>query len=386
MSSAQEQSLSAESIDAVLAELVDQRGIPGVLAVVTDADRIVYSCAQGVASRRGGTAMAPDTIFRIASMTKVITSIAVMMLVDEGRVELDAPLSRYLPDYHQPNVLISFDFETGDYRTRPARSDITIRQLLTHTSGYGLWFLDQALYQLVDGEPELFDPAFLIDEPGTRFRYSTSTDVLAQIIEPVSGMALDSFFYHRIFRPLGMRDTGFDLPESKHRLASIFERTADGFNEKETEASGPSPRGGGGLYSTADDYCRVLRLLLNRGKFRKTRLLSESACKEMTRNQIADLNAQVQTTVFPPRSNDFIFMNGMQKFGFGLALESVDQPTGRPAGSASWAGINNTYFWIDFASEFAAVVMMQVSPFADPWCVEAYRRFERALYDCLGAA
>ncbi len=386
MNSSAADPLSAESIDAALAEFVDRREIPGVLAVVTDVDRIVYTCAHGVASRRSGIAMAPDTIFRIASMTKPVTSIAVMMLVDEGLVELDAPLSRYVPSYRQPNVLVSFDMQTGDYRTRPARQDATIRQLLSHTAGYGTWFLDPQLLQLVDGKPDLLNAPFLMDEPGTRFHYSTSTDVLAQLIEPVSGLSLDKFFAKRIFKPLGMRDTSFELPSNTDRLASVFARTPDGFLEQETEKSGQAPRGGGGLYSTADDYCRVMRLLLNKGKFRGKRLLSEQACAEMTRNQIGDSFAQVQTTAVPSRSNDFIFMNGMQKFGLGFALESGPQPAGRPAGAASWAGIHNTYFWIDFASEFAAVVLMQVSPFADPYCVALCDRFERALYDCLGAA
>ena len=385
MSSAETEPLSAESIDAALAGFVDRREIPGVLAVVTDSDRIVYTCVQGIASRRGGIAMAPDTIFRIASMTKPITSIAVMMLVDDGKIDLDAPLTRYLPKYHQPNVLVSFDMQTGDYRTRPAQSDVTVRQLMSHTAGYGTWFLDERLLQLVDGKPDLLNAPFLLDEPGTKFRYSTSTDVLAQIIEPVSGLPIDQFFARRIFGPLGFRDTSFDLPSSTDRLASVFTRTAEGFTEAETETEGSAPRGGGGLYSTAGDYCRVLRMLLNKGEHRGTRLLSESACEEMLRNQIGDLNAQVQTTAVPARSNDFIFMNGTQKFGLGFALESTDQPTGRPAGTASWAGIYNTWFWLDPENEFAAVVMMQTQPFADTWCVALCRAFERTLYDCLTA-
>lgn len=384
MSSAGTDAQPADGVDAVLAEFVESRQVPGVLAVVTDADRVVYTSAHGLASRRNATAIAPDTIFRIASMTKLVTSIAVMMLVDEGKVDLDAPLRRYLPEYRQPEVLVSFD-EHGAYVTRPARSDVTIRQLLTHTSGYGYWFLDPPLLRLVEGEPDLIDVPFLIDEPGARFHYGTSTDVLAQIIEPVSGMPLERFFALRIFRPLGLRDTSFELPASANRLAAVFERTAAGFTEQEIEAHGPAPRGGGGLYSTGDDYCRILRLLLNRGECQGRRLLSESACEQMSRNQIGEQFAHVQTSAVPQRSNDFIFMNGTQRFGLGLAIESTNQPNGRPAGSASWAGIFNTYFWIDFQSEFAAVVLMQIRPFADVHCVALQRDFEQALYDTLSA-
>ena len=386
MTSVDADPLQADSIDATLTAFVDARHVPGVLAVVTDIDHTVYTRAHGLASRRNGTPIAADTVFRIASMTKLVTSIAVMMLVDEEKVDLDAPLSKYVPDYRQPEVLVSFDEQTGDYLTRPARTSVTVRQLLSHTSGYGYWFLDRRLLSMVDGEPDLLRAPFLIDEPGARFNYSTSTDVLARIIEAVSDMPLERFFALRIFRPLGMRDTSFELPENTNRLASIFEKSPSGFTELDTETAGPAPRGGGGLYSTADDYCRVLRVLLNKGAYPGNRLLSEAACEEMTRNQIGDQFAHVQTTALPARSNDFIFMNGTQQFGLGLALESAAQPGGRPAGAASWAGIFNTYFWLDFANEFAATVMMQVRPFADPHCVELYRQFEHALYDVLGSA
>lgn len=370
-------------ITATLADFVDRREIPGVVAAVTDVDRIVYTCALGLASRRNGIAMAPDTIFRVASMTKLITSIGVMLLVDEGAVNLDAPLEQYIPDYRQPEVLIMFDESSGEYRTRPARSQASVRQLLTHTAGYGYWFLDARLHQVLGGRPAVSKPPFLVADPGTRFTYGTASDLLGDLIEAVSQTRLDKFFAQRIFAPLGLRNTGFELPGEQQRLAGIFAREDEGFTELETESAGQPPRGGGGLYSTADDYCRVLRLLLNGGDVQGKRLLSEAACRQMASNQIGDLTAQVQTSAMPERSNDFIFMSGTQKFGLGLALDERAGPSGRPAGTGSWAGIYNTYFWIDFANEFAATVMMQVSPFADPWCVAARQRFEQALYDSL---
>jgi len=375
--------LSADDVSAVLRDCVDSRDVPGLLAVVTDVDRIVYTGAFGTAQRRNAIAMAPDTVFRIASMTKLMTSAAVMMLVDEGSVQLEKPLSAYVPGYRQPEVLVSLDEETGRFTTRPAQSEITIRQLLTHTSGYGYWFLDRVLLRLLDDPPDLLNPPFLIDEPGARFHYSTSTDVLGQLIEPVSGEPLAAFLAQRLFLPLGMRDTGFDPPSSQDRLASVFVRGEDGFSELPLEDRGQAPRGGGGLYSSADDFCRFLRMFLNRGAVAGKQLLSEAACREMTRNQVGDRIAHVQTSALSERSNDFVFMNGTQKFGLGLAIETRDQPYGRPAGSGSWAGIYNTYFWIDFANEFAAAIFMQVQPFADNYCVETYRRFEQALYACL---
>jgi len=378
------QRLGADPISSALAQCVDDRAVPGVLGVVTDVDRIVYTGAYGAAQRRNGIAMSSDTIFRIASMTKLVTTVAILMLVDDDLVELDAPLVRYLPGFRQPEVLVSFDERTNSYTTRPAQSEITVRQLLTHTSGYGYWFLDRHLFSLTDTAAlDLLNAPFLIDEPGASFNYGTSTDVVGQLIEPVSGAPLEQFLAQRIFRPLGMRNTGFSPPRDQTHLASIFARTRDGFTERELETSGQAPRGGGGLYSTADDYCRLMRMILNRGMGRDGRLLSEAAWAELARNQIGDLRAPVQTSAFTQRTNDFIFMNGTQKFGLGLALETCDQPSGRPIGTGSWAGIYNSYFWIDFENEFAAAIFMQVQPFADIHCVEALRRFESAIYGCL---
>jgi len=316
-------------------------------------------------------------------MTKLVTSIAVMMLVDEGKVRLDAPFADYWPEFKQPEVLEHFDPGSGMYQTRPAQSAITVRQLLTHTSGYGYWFLNSYLMRLNDGVPNLFEAPFLLDEPGAQFLYGTSTDVLGQMIEPVAGLSLAEFFSKRIFVPLGMRDTSFNPPANADRLASIFVRTANEFDEQPNEKVGAPARGGGGLYSTADNYCRLLRLLLNHGEHQGQRLLSEAACEEITRNQIGDLTARRPTTAFASRSNDFIFMNDKQKFGLGVSIESSELETGRPQGSYGWAGIYNTYYWVDPKNAMAAAIFMQVQPFADPQCVTVCQSFERALYQCL---
>jgi methyl acetate hydrolase len=387
MSEQQAGELCEDSIGLVLREAVDQRLVPGVVAAVSDRDRTIYTIGFGAAQRRNGVALSPHSVFRIASMTKVVTSIAVLMLVEERRLDLDAPISSYLPDYEQPGVLEHFEPGSGTYVTRPAAEPVTIRQLLTHTSGYGYWFLDPPLMQVTNPEgPELYDAPFLMNDPGTRFRYSTGTDVLGQVIEPVSGLPLAEFFRRRIFEPLGMRDTGFERPADFGRLSSIFVRSEEGFDELPLESHGPAPRGGGGLYSTAEDYLKLLRLLLSDGEARGHRLLSSEMCASVARNQIGDLYAEPPTTAFRNRSNDFIFMDGSQKFGFGVAIESRDSPNGRRAGSYGWAGILNSYFWVDPSFELAAVILMQVQPFADPECVGVYRRFERALYDCLEGA
>jgi CubicO group peptidase (beta-lactamase class C family) len=331
-------------------------------------------------SADSGTAMPPDAIFRIASMTKLVTAVAVMQLVDEGLVDLELPLAAYLPGYSQPPVLTHFDARSGRYETRPAARDATLRELLSHTGGFGYWFLDEPLRIASGPKPDLFDPPFLMSDPGERFAYSTSSDVVGLLVAPVAGLTLDDWFAQRIFEPLAMADTGFGLPADASRLTRVHRRTAGGFVTEPTELAGNPVRGGGGLYSTADDYLRLLRCLLNGGELDGVRILSEAAAGEIGRNQIGRLYAPVQRTALPARTNDFIFMDGTQRFGFGVMVESRDQPGRRRAGSFGWGGIVNTYCWVDPAADVAAVLMLQLSPFADAACVDLLRNFETAVY------
>lgn len=373
--------LHAQRIDAMLDEAVVAGRTPGVVAGVIGDDGVVYEAAFGRARTADDKPMQVDTIFRIASMTKPVTTLAVLMLCERGALALDAPLAEYLPGYRQPEVLERFDSVTGEYTTRPARRAITIRQLLSHTSGYGHWFLDPPLYRLTTGAPELFDPPFLMSEPGTQFAYSVSTDVLGQVVPAVTGLGLADFCAERIFAPLGLRDTGYALPADIGRLATLHARRGDAYEELPLERTAHDARGGGGLYSTAPDYLRLLRFFMNGGELDGVRLLSSAHVAEMMRNQIGALHAVRQTTALPERTNDFIFMDGTQKFGLGFMIETRDRATGRKTGSVSWAGIANTYFWIDPVSRLGAVLCMQTTPFADPVSIDIYRGFERAVYD-----
>ena len=372
--------LTDDAVDAVLREAVEAGDVPAVVAAVTDKDGEVYRAAVGLAQTSASRNVEIDSVFRIASMTKVVTSLAVMMLLDEGKVELDAPLASYLPSYRQPGVLAAFDDRSGAFTTRGCAQAITPRHLLTHTGGYGYWFLDRPLRALTTGAPELFDPPFLMTPPGEKFAYSIGTDVLGQIVEPVSGLRLDDFFRERIFAPLDMPDTGFELPADPGRLVAAHARAEDSFVERISERTGNAPRGGGGLYSTASDYLKLLRLFLNGGRIGGVRLLERATIESMSQNQIGALDAAPQKTAEPEYSNDFIFMDGTQRFGFGFMIETRDRQGGRRVGSYSWGGILNTYFWVDPRAGIAAVILMQVSPFADPACVELYRKFESAVY------
>jgi CubicO group peptidase (beta-lactamase class C family) len=374
-------SLRTHILDSLLADAVAMGVAPGLVAMVASARETLYAGAAGVRSGNPRRDMELDSVFRIASMTKLVTSLAVLMLVEEGRVDIDTRFADYVPAYKQPEVLQSFDPNTRRYMTRPADAAITVRQLLTHTAGYGYWFLHAPLLALTKGEPNLLDPPFLVYPPGQRFSYGSGTDVLGQIIAPVTRLTLGDFFAQRIFAPLRMVDTGYGIPADPVRLVTRHARRNGGFVEiaNEKTVSGV-PTGGTGLYSTAPDYLRLLRLFLNGGELEGQRLLGLEAVAAIAHNQIGELKAEPQTRALAERSNDFIFMDGSQKFGFGVMIETRGQPTGRSAGTFSWGGVFNTYFWVDPHADLAAVLFMQTSPFADPMSVNFLGRFERAVY------
>jgi methyl acetate hydrolase len=373
----------AGEVDRALGEAVESRRVPGVAAVVTNRRGPVYEGAFGLARTAERRAMQLDTVCRIASMTKLVTTLGILMLVEEGRIALDEPFKRCFPDFRQPEVLVSFDAATRRYATRPAAHHITVRELLTHTSGYGYWFLSSELYALKALPPEYYNPPFLLCDPGSRFVYGTGTDVLGQAIPAVTGEPLADFFARRIFGPLSMRDTSFEVPRDAARLASR-QLLAAGFSELDNETVGEGPHGGGGLYSTVQDYAKLLRLLLNGGEVDGVRLLQEQSLREMTRNQVGAMPVERQLTAVQKRSDDFRFMDGTQKFGFNVLIETRRRPSGRAAGSYGWGGLYNTYFWVDPSVELAAALFMQISPFSAPVCVAVCERFEAAVFAALG--
>ena len=368
------------SVDKLLAEAVDAGLVPGVVAAVNSPDGCQYLGASGALATDPQRPMQVDTVFRIASMTKLVTSVAIMMLVERDEISLDAPLGDFVPGFVQPEVLDSFDAGTGAYTTRPAVRSASLRELLSHTGGYGYWFLHEPLRIASGSNPDLFDPPFLIDDPGKQFAYSTSTDVIGRLIEPVAGLPLDEFFTQRIFEPLGMVDTGFKRPADLSRLVHVHRRAGRGFRQLALESHDHPVRGGGGLYSTAADYSRLLRCLMRGGELDGVRLLNEDSIAEITRNQIGDFEARMQRTAFSDRSNDFVFMDGSQKFGFGVMIETRGRPGMRASGSWSWGGIVNTYFWVDPVHGLAAVLMLQLAPFASRASIDMLRSFEAAVY------
>ncbi len=380
------------AIDAVLEAAVARGDVAGVVAMAGNRDGLLYQGTAGVREAGSSQAMTSDTVFWIASMTKAITSVAAMMLVEQGRLALDAPIGDLLPALAAPQVLEGFAAD-GTPRLRPARTTMTLRHLLTHTSGFGYerWSADLAaahsglgLRRVPTNWDELAREPLLFD-PGTDWNYSISTDVVGKAVEAASGVSLAEFLQTRIFAPLGMVDSTFLLSEAQQaRLARVHQRQPDGTLLPIEYPVGNGRGflvGGGGMCGTAADYMRLLRLLLAGGTLDGVRLLAPATVAEMSRNQIGELKVRPLLSIAPDSSADAEFFPGMvQKWGLGFLINTERAPSGRSPGGLAWAGLGNTYYWIDPTRGIAGVVMTQSLPFADPRALALLWAFERELY------
>ncbi|PWT86465.1 MAG: 1,4-butanediol diacrylate esterase [Proteobacteria bacterium] len=370
---------------------------PGVVALAATDNDIVYEGVFGIRRIGAGAAMTRDTVFRIASMIKLITSVAAMQLVEQGRLSLDAPVPDVDPLVGSPQVLETFDVK-GVPQLRPAKRPISLRHLLTHTAGftYRLWDTKAIRYassieHLPKAERSRAPRTPLMFDPGERWQYGTSIDWVGRIVESVSGEPLDVYFRKHILEPLGMRDTAFVISsEQRAREASVHRRAAGGSLQPEpVERQTPhrSFSGGGGIYSTAPDYLTLLRMLLRAGTLDGVQILRPETVALMGQNQIGDIEAGILKTTAPALSNDVDFFPRISlKWGLGHMINMQSGPNGRSAGSLTWAGLFNTYYWIDPGKRVAAVFMTQVLPFADHRALQVYRRFERGVYQGLKAA
>lgn len=381
------------ALDASLRGAVERKEVPGVVALITDRERVLYQSAFGVADVATGRPLTSDALFRIASMTKPVTSVALMQLVEQGRLGLDDPAEKYLPELVGLKVVESFDPATGACKLRPASRPATVRHFLTHTSGLAYPFTSATWrdFRPPAGETYPFGGPLLFD-PGERWHYSTSTDVVGRLVEVVSGEMLEDYFRRHILAPLGMNDTSYNVPEAKGpRLVAQHWRAGermDGAIEPQTPQLGlaiASPIGGGGLASTAEDYGRFVRMLLNGGALDGARVLEAETVALMGRNHIGALSVPALKCVLP-RSADFTFIaDGRDTWGLGFLITADQMPGKRSPGSLSWGGINNTYFWIDPVSGIAGVIMMQYLPFADARALAVYDTFERGAYELVKA-
>ncbi len=376
---------TVQSIDDAMRRAVERKDVAGVVVMAADRRRIIYQGAFGVADIGEARPLRLDSLFRIASMTKAITSTAAMQLVEQGRFAIEDPVEKYLPELARLPVFESFDSASGAYRLRPATKAITIRHLFTHTSGLGYAFTNPTVRDFKPRAGETYPVGPLVFEPGERWLYGTSTDWLGRLVEKVSGLPLENYFRQRIFTPLGMPDTFYSVPKDKEaRLVTVNRRLGDGSIVKDgvqPATSGFTPIGGGGLSSTAGDYIRFTRALLNGGELDGVRILSANTAALMGRNHIGAIGVPALKTALPERSDDFSFVaDGRDKWGLGFLITTGSVQGKRSAGSLSWGGINNTYYWLDPARGITGVIMMQFLPFADRKALALHDAFERGVY------
>lgn len=372
------------AIDGMFQAAVDRGEIPGVVAAVMNKDQILYLGAFGKQDAARGLPMSKDTLFRIASMTKPVTSVGIMMLYEQGKLRLDDPVGDHLPAYKGRAVMASFDEKDATYTTRPAKGEMTIRHMLAHTAGLSYPFTSPtvlAIQTRTGADPRTLP---LLFDPGTQWHYSPATAVLGELVEKLSGQSMEAWNQEKIFRPLGMVDTTYiPAPAQAARLATIHQRESTGLVETPNlPAYVPDVRGDGGLVSTAADYSAFVQMLLNEGRWRGTQFLKPETVRLMTTNQIGSVVVDTMPAALPRRSAPFPSGAGSDKFGLGFQITVADgAATGeRGAGSYTWGGINNTHFWVDPKNGIGVVILTQVLPFYNDVSMDVVRRFEKLIY------
>jgi CubicO group peptidase (beta-lactamase class C family) len=383
---------SRGEVDAVLKKAADEHRVAGVVAMAADSGRVIYEGAFGKRGLPDGAPMTLDTVFWIASMTKAITAIAAMQLVEKRKIGLETTVGRIIPHLARIKVIAGFD-AAGEPILRAPKRPLTFRHLLTHTSGFSedVWHADMRRYVEKTNHPlgssgKLASiEAPLICDPGERWEYGMSMDWVGQIVEKLSGKTLDVYFRDHVFTPLGMKDSGYVLrPDQQARLAEVYYRKPDGSLEK-FERKVPAQReyipGGGQSYSTAPDYIKLLQMLLNGGEFGGARVLQPETVALMAQNHIRAIDVGAIRPAKLEVSNNVEFFPGIvKKWGLSFLINTQDVPGRRKAGSLAWAGLGNTYYWVDPTSRIAGVLLTQVLPFADPAVLRLLDDFESAIY------
>ena len=378
-----------QRIDRLVTEAIARGEIPGAVVFIARGGRVVYHKAYG--SRAPGTPMRRDDIFRIASQSKAITSLAVMLLWEEGRFQLNDPIGRYLPEFSKPQVLKSFNPADSSWTAEPAKKPLTIRHLLTHTSGIDYAAIGSTEFQAIyakagvpsgignDGRTigetmRALGGLPLKHEPGERFTYSLGLDVLGYFVEVISGMPFDQFLRTRIFEPLGMKDTWFYLPSDRAgRLVTLHDGESgkavprqepvwDGVNPDYPRLKGTYFSGGAGLSSTVEDYARFLQLFLNQGEFNGVRLLSPKTVELILTEQFPDLKAEYG-------------------LAFGLETSDNDYQSPRSLGSFSWGGAYATTYWADPKEDLIAQLYTNMVNSAAAWAMG--QRFTTLTYGAI---
>ncbi len=383
--------MNLPALKSVLENAVAAGAIPGAVVAATDPAGTMFEFAVGRQSMNEPQPMQVNSVFWVASMTKALTSVAALQMVEAGKLKLDTPISDVLPDLAAPQVLEGFDAD-GKPRLRSAVGSITLRQLLSHTAGFSYEFSNPHLARYLK---ETKTPSAatgllaglnqpLMSDPGTRWEYGINTDWVGRAVETVSGLKLDTYFERHISGPLGMGDTLFSpRADQGPRRVAMHKRAVDHSLEVIQFDPRPAPEflsGGGGLYSSAPDYLAFMRMILNQGGS----LLKPETVLAMSTNQIGSLRAGVLGSANPGLSFGSDFYPGMDsKWGLGFLLNPAPGKFGRSAGSLTWAGLPNCFYWIDVPRKIAAVILMQLLPCGDPAALRTYAAFEAALYASL---
>ena len=386
---------NTQAIDHVLNQAVHAQDVPGVVAMAATDEGILYEGAFGTRELGKDAAITPDTVVWIASMTKAITAVAAMQLVERGQLHLDAPATDVVPELARAQVLAGFDASGKPQLRAPTRA-MTLKHLLTHTAGFSqdIFSADIMKYQETMGTPSYttFENAALttplLFDPGERWAYGINIDWVGKIVEAVSGQRLGDYLQHNLFAPLAMHSTSFQIsPAQRARLASMHARGPDealAVVPFELPQEPQFQSGGAGLYSTAPDYLHFTQMLLQRGTFNGTQVLQPATVHTMAQNHIGDLHCGELRSIVPALAHTANFFPGMpQKWGLSFLINTALTPQGRSPGSLAWSGLANTFFWIDPTKRVTGVFMTQQLPFFDPKAIALFRAYEAAVYQAL---
>ena len=380
-------------IDEKLQAAVAAGAVPGVVAMAAGPDGVLYEGMAGKRSAAADDPITPDTMMRIASMTKMVTTTAALQLVERGSLSLDAPVREYRPEFADLPVLTGFDGDTPQLRAPSVQA--TVRQLVTHTAGFGYWIWDADIdhYEQVTATPNVMPgtidmfKAPMVSDPGTRFEYGINVDWLGQVVEAVSGQPLDAYFLEHITGPLGMTNTTRRMSdEQRANSTPIHVRGEDGaWMATDIDwAQEPEYWGGGHfLYSTPRDYLRFQRMLLGGGTLDGVQILQSTTVEDAFRNHIGELNWPPSQPTAHPELSAQVDLGPNLKWGLGLLLNEEQAPGMRAPFSGAWAGLFNTHFWVDPKSGVTGSIYSQVLPFADAPALQMYMDYEGALYASL---
>ena len=381
--------INVESIQRALE--ASSKRVPGLSAMVSSQDKTIYKGHFGYSDLQGKKLVDDNSLFRIASMTKAVTSACIMQLIEKEKLSLETELKYFFPEVSAKKIIEGFDDQDQPIYSEPS-NDILIKHLLSHSSGLGYEMWNKNISKLVEkgdlvsmmtNKKDFLDAPLLFN-PGSSWEYGIGIDWLGVLVEEISGLNLQEYMKKNIFDPLEMKNTGYDLPSSEHaRVAKVYNRTDEDFSEIPFGVSEKYEfySGGGGLISNIDDYSTFLKIFLNAGKGNEAQILKEESVQTMLSSVNKEIKMKNLETSSPPLTEDMIIMAGIEKsWSPGFMINHETSQSGRPENSAGWAGLFNSFFWIDTQNNMVSVILMQMLPFLEKGCVETLEDFESSIY------